>query len=200
MSRRRGDSARLVPVAAGQEERAGPNRWVQAPGREKPSAIDLLQRKRTKLVSSEWNWIGDRLEQPVQSRENLIPPVLFTRLILIRCEETAGRGAGQPRVWGGNCVLSVAVGSWPEHWGRGFAQSSPWLPASRGSCAWLPGLPWLALVGTQCVTDMVTHLSSEDSRGWTRFSRPQSDAAIVREALLPQAFRFHHLLRFGDLP
>lgn len=57
----------------------------------KPCVSAAGKEKEVSLVSSEWNWISDRLEQPVQSRENLIPPVLFTRLTLIRCEETAGR-------------------------------------------------------------------------------------------------------------
>lgn len=91
MGRRRDDSAKLASVSAEQEEGARPNGSITAPVRQKPSHIGLQQRKRRKLASSEWNWISDRLEQPVQPRENLIPSVLFTQLILIRCEQTAGR-------------------------------------------------------------------------------------------------------------
>ena len=115
--------------------------------------------KRKKFVSLEWNWISDRLEQPVQSRENLIPPVLFTRLILIRCEETAGREKRGSPVSGEetSCSFSRCEGAGESAGAGGFAQGpcAPSLPEGGG---W-PSSGFSVSLG-QWMAGAVTHLSS----------------------------------------
>lgn len=96
---------------------------IRGPIRYKQSLMGLPQRKERKRGSSKWNWISDRLEQPVQSRENFIPPVLFTRPVLIRCEETAGREQRVSAVPGEGLHILVIFRGWHAclmlgAWGR----------------------------------------------------------------------------------
>lgn len=204
-----GNSARLCLSRLGRKKGPG-HRWARAPPRQKPHHTDMQPRKKRKFVSSEWSWISDRLEQPVQSRENLIPPVLFTRRILIRCEETAAREKRVSPVPGEETSCSFVIfrelvrGMWGAELPEGLdaAARTPWPPLSgpRGSF----GRCGADVATSHARAELYPRVLRRIQRRWTRLDRSQNEAATVQEALLVclrnEAFLLHHLLEFGVRP